>query len=634
MMPPSFRPFWTQSVPGIFEREGGGFFSKLAQLLTEKMPQRASGEQVLGIASGAKPAEAEWIGLSRFLEPEQQYMKPDVLRYVQERSPSLQAVPRLETQPFEIISPSAPMVPETQNLRHIGVPQAGFMNPDYQLPGGKDYREIPVRIGKEQIQEQYPEVVKPYLPDVEGHFSPGTVFHMRTTDRQLPTGEKVLFAEEIQSDWHQRARKIGEETGGTGYIPRDIGPKIAEGKIKFEEAKTKLEKDMKTLFYKMRQVEHVSAYSQLPLNDPAWNQKYGDVYRDLYDRYIAAKERLARLPRIYQPEFGGALPVGPFEKSWPELSIKKMLNDAVSRGYDGIGWTTGDQQLKRYASLSQRVGTLRWEKTPNGYALYAQGQEFGGIDPKDLASWVGVSAAKRILAGEGIDKLEATNPRVLFRGVGNVGVLEGEEIQLGGKGMRKFYDEILPNTANNYAKKWGVGVQDRDISSSGMFPVEPESFILKAGMPGFEQAYFVSGGPPGGRRSIATLYSQPAEAKGRPLTRREQKPTYSVVMDSSFLRALEAAGLADTDVLRVVNFLERSYTSPRVAFKEIKQAMTYLQKQASMKTTMTQVHYLPITPQMRKEILTKGQPLWQFAPTAVGIGAGISAAADQQEPPS
>ena len=97
---------------------------------------------------------------------------------------------------------------------------------------------------------------------------------------------------------------------------------------------------------------------------------------------------------------------------------------------------------------------------------------------------------------------------------------------------------------------------------------------------------------------------------------------------------LEAAGLADTDVLRVVNFLERSYTSPRVAFKEIKQAMTYLQKQASMKTTMTQVHYLPITPQMRKEILTKGQPLWQFAPTAVGIGAGISAAADQQEPPS
>ena len=35
-----------------------------------------------------------------------------------------------------------------------------------------------------------------------------------------------------------------------------------------------------------------------------------------------------------------------------------------------------------------------------------------------------------------------------------------------------------------------------------------------------------------------------------------------------------------------------------------------------------------------KEILTKGQPLWQFAPTAVGIGAGTSAAADQQEPPS
>ena len=632
MMPPSFRPFWTQSVPGIFEREGGGFFSKLAQLLTEKMPQRASGEQVLGIASGAKPAEAEWIGLSRFLEPEQQYMKPDVLRYVQERSPSLQAVPRLETQPFEIISPSAPMVPETQNLRHIGVPQAGFMNPDYQLPGGKDYREIPVRIGKEQIQEQYPEVVKPYLPDVEGHFSPGTVFHMRTTDRQLPTGEKVLFAEEIQSDWHQRARKIGEETGGTGYIPRDIGPKIAEGKIKFEEAKTKLEKDMKTLFYKMRQVEHVSAYSQLPLNDPAWNQKYGDVYRDLYDRYIAAKERLARLPRIYQPEFGGALPVGPFEKSWPELSIKKMLNDAVARGYDGIGWTTGDQQLKRYASLSQRVGTLRWEKTPNGYALYAQGQEFGGIDPKDLSSWVGASAAKKILAGEGVDKLEATNPRVLFRGVGNVGKLEGEEIQLGGKGMRRFYDEILPNAANNYAKKWGVKVQEKEISTgSNVFDLPN----LQTG-----NSYY-SASDVRMRTALGFDVYSGTLREGKAIAHFERRRhgsgnAYYGIFSDTFMRNLYDAGVTDDYLLGLKSFLSDPSRTPDDALEKVKVGLEHIGRLASSKMTglKTPAHYLPITPQMRKEILTKGQPLWQFAPTAIGLGAGLGAMADQQEEPS
>ena len=643
---PSFRPFWTQQVPGIFEREGGGFFSKLVQLLTEKMPQRASGQQVLGIAQGAKPAEAEWIGLSRFLEPEQQYMKPDVLRYVQERTPSLQAIPRLaklenpriiKEGPISATGERAVLFEPERVVEHRSLPKALFPNPDYQLPGGRDYREIPVSIGKHEIQEQYPKSVRSYLSDVEGHFSPNTVFHMRTTDRQLPTGEKVLFAEEIQSDWHQRARRIGEEMresggAGTGYIPREIGPKIAEEKIKFEEVKDKLEKDVKLLFTKMRQTEAEGAASQLALNDPVWNQKYGDVYRDLYDRYIAAKERLARLPRIYQPEFGGALPVGPFEKSWPELSIKKMLNDAVARGYDGIGWTTGDQQLKRYASLSQRVGTLRWEKTPNGYALYAQGQEFGGIDPKDLSSWVGASAAKKILAGEGVDKLEATNPRVLFRGVGNVGKLEGEEIQLGGKGMRRFYDEILPNAANNYAKKWGVKVQEKEISTgSNVFDLPnlqtgnsyySASDVRMRTALGFD----VYSGTPREGKAIAHFERR----------RHGSGNAYYGIFSDTFMRNLYDAGVTDDYLLGLKSFLSDPSRTPDDALEKVKVGLEHIGRLASSKMTglKTPAHYLPITPQMRKEILTKGQPLWQFAPTAIGLGAGLGAMADQQEEPS
>ena len=30
--------------------------------------------------------------------------------------------------------------------------------------------------------------------------------HIRLTDRKGPNGEKVLHVEEIQSDWHQKAR--------------------------------------------------------------------------------------------------------------------------------------------------------------------------------------------------------------------------------------------------------------------------------------------------------------------------------------------------------------------------------------------------------------------------------------------
>jgi len=60
-----------------------------------------------------------------------------------------------------------------------------------------------------------------------------------------------------------------------------------------------------------------------------------------------------------------------------------------------------------------------------------------------------------------------------------------------------------------------------------------------------------------------------------------------------------------------------------------------LRTQFGLGLKMTEpIHYLPITSQMRKDILTKGQPLWQFAPTAIGLGAGATALSDQQELPS
>ena len=34
-----------------------------------------------------------------------------------------------------------------------------------------------------------------------GHFDPDTAFHVRIKDRKGPNGEKILFIEEIQSDW-------------------------------------------------------------------------------------------------------------------------------------------------------------------------------------------------------------------------------------------------------------------------------------------------------------------------------------------------------------------------------------------------------------------------------------------------
>ena len=72
---------------------------------------------------------------------------------------------------------------------------------EYTVPGGENYTEYRFQLD----------------PDAKELFSEGThfpddlnnIFHIRTTDRAGPNGEKVLFVEEIQSDWAQTGRSEG-----------------------------------------------------------------------------------------------------------------------------------------------------------------------------------------------------------------------------------------------------------------------------------------------------------------------------------------------------------------------------------------------------------------------------------------
>lgn len=46
-------------------------------------------------------------------------------------------------------------------------------------------------------------------------------------------------------------------------------------------------------------------------------------------------------------------PIAPFERNWHELAVKRMLAYASSAGYDTLAWTTGKQQAERYGLVPQ-----------------------------------------------------------------------------------------------------------------------------------------------------------------------------------------------------------------------------------------------------------------------------------------
>ncbi len=341
----------------------------------------------------------------------------------------------------------------------------------YQLPGGENYREVLVTMPEKQIENEYLRLVdridnltekqingritenetnelheKLRLQNTKykneklrgsklvkkineakqqagkanftsSHFSePNILLHLRLNDRTTADGKDILFAEEIQSDWHQKGREEGYQQGdqiGWTAERADAG-KNAPWIIKNKEGKD---------------IAHVN----------------GSIYK-------TAKAAIASTLDL------SGVPPAPFSKTWHEQGLKRMLRNAAEQGKDGIGWTTGEQQAERY-DLSKQVDKIIVQKTdnPNGPRLYKviaerNGEMIinrGGLSEKELAENVG-----KDLAQKAIDDLNA-NKQVKYTGT---------DLKVGGEGMKGFYDKILVDYANKYGKKWGASVEDKQIN--------------------------------------------------------------------------------------------------------------------------------------------------------------------------
>ena len=231
--------------------------------------------------------------------------------------------------------------------------------------------------------------------------------HMRLDDRIDAQGRKILFVEEVQSDWHQAGREKGYNTGGDYRVaPQDNYPG----------------------FWAIYDKEGNLVSGGYGYEDTATTQM----------KILNGKNRV---------------PPAPFSKTWPELVMKRVLRMAAEEGYDGVAWTTGAQQAARY-DLSKQVDSIQWLKYSNDETIRLNGRKDGNSlfiydIPKDrLEHYVGKDAAKTI----------SSDPKM-------GGELSGEGLKVGGEGMKTFYDEMLPSWANKYAKKWGVEVGETRIET-------------------------------------------------------------------------------------------------------------------------------------------------------------------------
>jgi hypothetical protein len=423
-----------------------GFYSKAGRVLLDKMPNRASADQIKGIldpqkGSGVKPDEMKWSGIMPFIEATQAekgfVSKDDIKRFLKDsyaakfetqtmgQSRSLDGqfysedehwggtanfdtIAEAEEAAMEMFGLSKEeaeeFVSETNQIdADYGEDQTRYSK--YKLSGGTNYEETVLRMPGVDYTSRH-------FPDVENY-----VAHMRTADHG--TGRLI---EELQSDLHQAGRE-------EGY------------KGEYDENRRNELRNKPT-----------------PLTDA----------------------EIDELGNLNEMALGKGVSDAPFRKDWPLQLFKHALQKAVADGKEWIGWTGGEAQAERF-NISKQVSSV--EYLPATQVLRAfdlNGHEaFEDVVPKEnIADYVGKEVAEKLLA---------TEPYTTGSGK-QVHALRGVDLKVGGEGMKGFYDNILPKEINKYVKQWGAKVEPSKVGGAGIWRIDitPEMrSSVESGQPRF-----------------------------------------------------------------------------------------------------------------------------------------------------
>ena len=210
------------------------FYSAVVRAVDALPMEKAAGAQMRAMiakTAGVKAEEMAWIGLDDFLAGKKSVTKQEVRDYVDANQVQVEEVVRADEGVTQNVSylrrryemmvegsgdyaklpPSLREERAEKMLADIEAMEAGnVVGPtkfgDRTLPGGENYREVVLTLpGKPP-----PNFTGGHYPDEKD-----VLAWVRLNDRAGPNGEKILFIEEIQSDWHQLGRNIGYR-GGPG----------------------------------------------------------------------------------------------------------------------------------------------------------------------------------------------------------------------------------------------------------------------------------------------------------------------------------------------------------------------------------------------------------------------------------
>ena len=412
----------------------------------------------------------------------------------------------------------------------------------YKAPGGENYREILLKLPETftkndfnrlltlEAEQRRGELTTAQLKElvdlqakkqtgpsnyISGHWKedPNVLAHMRVQDRKGPNGEKILHVEEIQSDWHQAGRKKGYATGNE---EQDYVDYLSSLELR---AKNEAKQDFISEGVAEDKAEVMASRLAKRLAENPIH------LADYFGADVKAKQMELNKARV---DARSAIPDAPFKKNWHELAMKRLLNYAADNGYDSIALTPGAEQAKRY-DLSKQISRVVYSPDTGMLNAFDHNNKsvvmHSNVTPDQVADYIGKEPAQRLF--------DEQNTKLNFKGGKDVPYQEisGIDLQVGGEGMKGFYDKILPDYLNTFGKPYGAQVQSTtfDVPVPSIdprtkmsttypihnFPITPEmrESIKQKGLPLYQQVGIPTVGA-GAASQMLEPEEEPQYAKG------------------------------------------------------------------------------------------------------------------------
>ncbi len=397
-----------------------GFYSPTEKAAVNLQRKQGTGQVFLNDLMkqpDVKKNELEATGLAEWLKTQPNVTKDDVIDYINnnrivieermrgepltnEELSRLQKIERAVSKGwYDVPQEELDWFEKTKMKRLYSEMQPpNFDRPDLKIEGGSNYRELLLKLPVEEG--------KPTYTSSHWESDPNTFAHIRMQDATV-NGKKTLVIEEIQSDWHQEGRDKGYWT------------------------KERLEKE----------------------------KRKGEL-ADKLERGIATDaEKDEAMSLISEPDQPTTrfVPDAPFKDDWYQIALKRAMKYAADNDYDAVAIVGGSEQADRYA-LSRKIDSIDVKKDEggrkvsvetkgnqfveflvddNGIVQESSSREFSRAEGKSIADVVGKAVGREIM------KMDS-------------GKIAGAGLDIGGEGMKKYYDEIYPRFLEKQYKKYGV----------------------------------------------------------------------------------------------------------------------------------------------------------------------------------